>query len=140
MKAVYVAGPFRGDSAWEIECNIRRAESLALSVWRAGAACLCPHSNTRFFHRAAPDKIWLDGDLELLLRCDAVILTEDWTKSSGTLDEVIFAICHSIPVFENFASLKLWLEYGKIEEIQSALEAKAIQLREARRAKTGAGA
>jgi len=140
MKVVYVAGPFRGDSAWEIECNIRRAETLALAVWRAGAACLCPHTNTRFFQGAAGDEVFLEGDLELLLRCDAVILTEDWTNSSGACEEVIFAIRHGIPVFEYFASLKLWLEYGTHKEIQSALEAKAIQCRDARRAKIGAGA
>ena len=59
MKVVYIAGPFRGPNAWEIEQNIRRAESLALEVWRAGAAALCPYTNTRFFQGAAPDDVWL---------------------------------------------------------------------------------
>jgi hypothetical protein len=48
MKLIYVAGPFRGKDAWEIECNIRRAESLALEVWRLGAACICPHPTPDF--------------------------------------------------------------------------------------------
>ena len=59
MKVVYVAGPFRGPNAWEIEENIRRAERLALEVWRLGCACLCPHTNTRFFQGAAPDAVWV---------------------------------------------------------------------------------
>ena len=49
MKLVYIAGPFRGSSAWDIEENIRVAERAALEVWKMGAAALCPHTNTRFF-------------------------------------------------------------------------------------------
>jgi nucleoside 2-deoxyribosyltransferase len=140
MKVVYVAGPFRASTGWGIEENVRYAELHALHVWRAGAACLCPHMNSRHFNGVLPDKTFLDGDLELLLRCDAVLLLPNWAESDGTIDEVIFAIRHGIPVFQYFVSLKLWLEYGTHKEIQSALEAKAIQLREARRAKAGAGA
>ena len=32
MKVGYIAGPFRGPNSWEIENNIRRAETLALEV------------------------------------------------------------------------------------------------------------
>ena len=109
MKVVYVAGPFRGPSAWDIECNIRRAETLALEVWRLGAAALCPHCNTRFFQNAAPDEVWLEGDLEMLRRCDAVIVTSDWQKSSGAKAEVIEAIHLGIPVFPNLIDLKFWM-------------------------------
>ena len=63
MKVVYVAGPFRGRDSWEIESNIRRAEALALEVWRAGAAALCPHANTRFFQGAADDGVMIGGGL-----------------------------------------------------------------------------
>lgn len=110
MKVVYVAGPFRGNSAWDIECNIRRAETLALEVWRLGAAALCPHTNTRFFQNAAPDEVWLKGDLELLKRCDAVVLTPDWIKSSGARAEVEFAEKLGIPVFHTLNHLEGWLK------------------------------
>lgn len=96
---VYIAGPFRGKSAWDIESNIRRAETIALAAWRAGAAVLCPHTNTRFFQDAAPDDVWLDGDLELLDRCDVVLLTPDWERSSGARAEVEFAIKNDKPIF-----------------------------------------
>jgi hypothetical protein len=109
MKVVYVAGPFRGKDAWEIECNIRRAETLALEVWRLGCAVICPHSNTRFFQGAAPDKVWLDGDLEILRRCDAIIMTEDWERSSGARAEREEAIRLRIPVFYNANHLWEWL-------------------------------
>ena len=104
---VYVAGPFRAPHNWGIEENIRRAERLALDVWAAGYTALCPHCNTRFFQGALPDEIWLEGDLEMLRRCDAVVLTEDWRKSSGARAEVMSAQNHGIPVYESVVALAL---------------------------------
>ena len=109
MKVVYVAGPFRGPHSWAIEQNIRRAEALALEVWRSGAACICPHTNTRFYQGAAPDHVWLDGDLELLRRCDAVLMTPDWSTSSGATAERVTATRLGLPVFYELDSLQAWL-------------------------------
>lgn len=110
MKVIYVAGPFRGPNAWEIEQNIRRAEALSLEVWRMGAAALCPHTNTRFFQGAADDSVWLDGDLELLARCDAILMTPDWTRSSGARAEHDFAKERQIPVIYSLGELRLFLD------------------------------
>lgn len=110
MKVIYIAGPFRGPSSWDIEQNIRRAEELALEVWKRGAACLCPHTNTRFFQGAAADDVWLKGDLEMLSRCDAVLTTADWKKSQGAWAEVEFAIARNIPVFEKIEMLSQYLK------------------------------
>lgn len=139
MKVVYIAGPFRGKSAWAIENNIRRAEALALVVWRLGHAAICPHANTRHFQGAVPDDVWLKGDLEILRRCDAVVLTDYWTESSGAIDEVLEAIERGIPVFEMFVTLRNWLDYGISIEDQASIKTKALQHREARRAQAGAG-
>jgi hypothetical protein len=109
MKVVYVAGPFRAPNSWEIEENIRRAERLSLEVWRLGAACVCPHTNTRFFQGAADDSVWLDGDLAILGRCDALLLTHDWARSSGARAEKQYADERAIPVFKTLDELKAWL-------------------------------
>ena len=71
-KLIYVAGPFRAPNSWEMEQNIRRAEALALEVWKLGLPAICPHANTRFYQGAAPDEVWLEGDIEIMRRCDAV--------------------------------------------------------------------
>lgn len=113
MKLVYVAGPFRGPNAWEVECNIRRAEALALEVWRLGVAAICPHANTRFFSGAADDSVWLAGDIEILRRCDAILLVPGWSNSSGTRAEVKFAESNGIPIFTLVRDLKMWLELQK---------------------------
>lgn len=110
MKVVYIAGPFRAVNAWEIEQNIRRAEQLALTIWRMGAAVICPHTNTRFFQGAAPDHVWLLGDLEILRRCDAVMMAPGWEHSEGAQAEREYAAQHKIPVFINTDILYAWLQ------------------------------
>lgn len=109
MKLVYVAGPFRAPNSWEIEQNIRRAEALALEAWRAGAAVICPHANTRFFQGAAPDEVWLEGDLEMLRRCDAILMTPDWQRSQGATVEHAEAIRAGLFVFYSVEDLRAWL-------------------------------
>lgn len=97
---IYIAGPYRGKDNWAIEQNIRRAEELALVVWKLGMVALCPHMNTRHFQGVLPDEVWLDGDLELIRRCDAVLLVSGWKASHGTLAEIAYAKEQGIPVFE----------------------------------------
>jgi hypothetical protein len=109
-RVVYIAGPFRGKNHWEVEQNIRRAEALALEVWNlGGVAVICPHTNTRFFDGAAPDEVWLDGDLELMARCDAVLMTPDFERSTGAKRERNEAFDLFIPVFYTVAEVKEWL-------------------------------
>ena len=109
MKVIYVAGPFRGPNAWVIEENIRRAERLALEVWRLGAACICPHSNTRFFQGAAEDAVWMAGDLEFIRRSDALLMTPDLQQSSGARAEEALARELGIPVFYALEEVARWL-------------------------------
>lgn len=91
MRVVYIAGPFRAANAWEIEQNIRKAEEAALALWRSGYAVICPHANTRFFQGAAPDDVWLEGDLEILRRCDVICALPGWENSVGAVAEVNLA-------------------------------------------------
>lgn len=109
VTVVYIAGPFRGPTAWAIEQNVRRAEALALDVWRLGAAAICPHTNTRFFHGAADDAVWLAGDIAILTRCDAVLMTPDWNESSGARGEHAEAQARGIPVCYTLAELAAFL-------------------------------
>jgi nucleoside 2-deoxyribosyltransferase len=113
MKVVYCAGPFRGPNHFVIAENIRRAERVALAVWQLGAACLCPHTNTMHFQGAAPDAVWLEGDLEMLRRCDALITVDGWFQSEGARAEVDYASSHQIPVFHDIMTLAIWLRAGQ---------------------------
>jgi len=119
MKLVYIAGPFRAASDYihghqdmfAVQENIMRAMKLGLEVARMpGAFPVIPHANTMFFTAAAPDAVWLEGDLEMLRRSDAILMTEDWLRSSGARAEHKFAGEHKIPVFYELGQVKAWLE------------------------------
>jgi hypothetical protein len=114
MIVVYIAGPFRGSSAWDIEQNIRRAEELALEVWRLGMA-LCPHTNTRHFQGAAPDEVWMSGDIELMRRCDARVPLLFSQFGASRTAEVQKAKEWRLPVFENLNDLLN--ERARIEKV-----------------------
>lgn len=118
MQVVYIAGPFRAKSkyvdghqdAWEVQQNVMRAMALSLEVWRAGAAAVCPHANSMFFTAAAVDDVWLDGDLAILAKCDAMIMTPDWERSSGARAEHAFAKDLGLPIFYDVPTLKAWCD------------------------------
>lgn len=110
MKVIAIVGPFRAATGWEIELNCRNAEMIALSVWEMGAAALCPHMNTRGWHGVLPDHVWLDGYLEMLRRCDGVVLIQGWEESEGSRAEVEQAHRLGLPLFETLGALSRWLE------------------------------
>lgn len=122
MKVIYVAGPFRSanqttgkSNAWGVQQNVMRAMSLALEVWKRGCAAVCPHSNTMFFQDAdgVEDRVWLDGDIELMKRCDGVLLTPDWARSSGARAEKAQADLWHLPVFRELDELDAWLKANR---------------------------
>lgn len=115
MRLVYISGPYSAATEWGVEQNIRRAEALALRAWAAGAAVICPHLNTSHFGGALPDETWLNGDLEILRRCDAVLLVSGWQQSVGVLGELRLARELELPVWEgesvvDWTAFLAWLE------------------------------
>lgn len=84
---VYIAGPFRGLTAWAIEENIRHAERYGLEAAKLGGMPVIPHANTRFFHGQCTDQFWLDGTIRLMEVCDAMVLVPGWERSSGAKAE-----------------------------------------------------
>lgn len=91
MKLVYVAGPYRAATLFEVEANIRRARDRAVDVVRAGHYPVVPHLCTGFMDGLAPDEHFLAGARALLSRCDEVWLVRDWRTSRGTLRELSLA-------------------------------------------------
>jgi nucleoside 2-deoxyribosyltransferase len=115
MKVVYIAGPYTGSTAWDIEQNVRSAEQVALIVARSGAAPLCPHANARFFYGQCTEEFWYEATIEMLRRCDGVVLTAGWENSKGACAEAEEAKRLEIPLFDldnapgvSLAALRAW--------------------------------
>ena len=102
---VYICGPYRAENMWKVNRNIMAAKELALKVWLEGMVALCPHANTAFFDGAASDNVWLDGDLELLSRCDALLTLPGWERSRGSIIEFKHAVSLKILVFNKLVDL-----------------------------------
>lgn len=119
MKLVYIAGPYRAKDKSGVTSNIKKAQTMALTVatsgHKYGAFPVCPHMNTAHFedHSFAvtqmsggfvppvPDEYWLNGTMALMEQCDAVLLVHPHagTYSEGTRAEILRAIELGIPVY-----------------------------------------
>jgi nucleoside 2-deoxyribosyltransferase len=101
---IYIAGPFRASTPWEIEQNVRRAEEYGLWIAGLGGIPLCPHTMYRFYQNSLPDAFWLEAGIALLRKCDAVAVCVGELaaeNSAGTTSEINDACARSVPVFYN---------------------------------------
>lgn len=84
---VFISGKYRGNSWQEIDQNIQHARQAAIRLWQKGYIVICPHLNTAHFDGYCTDDVWLNGDLEILKRCDAIYLLSNWRDSEGAKTE-----------------------------------------------------
>ena len=99
MKVIYVSGPVRAKTEWGFYQNARRAEDAALQLWAKGWVVICPHKNTERFTGYLPDQVWLDGDLVLVERSDAICMINGWERSEGANMEYARAIEQGITIY-----------------------------------------
>lgn len=100
---IYVAGPIRPLNGRTVKDNCDIAKSVALELWKAGHAVICPHANTdlpiNLAEKECDETVWLEGDLVMVARCDALVIVPDWEGSQGTKGEIDFAEARGIPVY-----------------------------------------
>lgn len=103
MPVVYVAGPYRGLNRDAVELNIQVARAVGLEAVRKGWSPLIPHANSGHLDALInlPDQFWLDATLELMRRCDAVVLCPGWARSAGTEGEIREARRIGLPIYAN---------------------------------------
>jgi hypothetical protein len=89
VKLLYICGPYRAKTEWEVRQNILQAEYYAAEITRKYPEwfCVIPHKNTAYFGGLQPDQYFLDGTMELLRRCDGIYLLPNWEKSVGARAE-----------------------------------------------------
>ena len=95
----YIAGPYRADTPWKIQLNIRNAAEVNLALHKMGLAPFCPHMNSALFDGECPDSVFLKAAMTHLEAADFVVLVHGWENSSGTLAEVKHALELGLPVY-----------------------------------------
>ena len=116
---IYIAGPYNGD----VETNIIKAENVSIALIRNGWFVFTPHKNTAGYEKYEDGKnitiqTWIDMDLDMLERCDALYVMREWMTSIGTCGEISYATELGIPIFfEDFHPPRLMTiseYYGQI--------------------------
>lgn len=83
---VYVSGPYSAADDAGIDANIEAAAKVAAQLWEMGHTALCPHLNTARFEKRCPNvkyEDYIEGDLDLLSRCDAIVAIDGWAGQWG---------------------------------------------------------
>ena len=105
-KVIYVAGKYNDERGeWYVECNIREAERAAQFIWLNGGVAICPHLNTKMFGGLCSYETWIQGDLEILSRCDAIYMVSNWISSKGAKIEKEHAEKLGLPILYDHADL-----------------------------------
>jgi len=106
IKLVYIAGPYRAKTSWQIEENIFNARIYGAAVAALGFMPVVPHANTANYDDIQDDKFWINGTMEILRRCDAVLMIPGFERSSGSKGEEKEALALGKPVFYSLEELK----------------------------------
>lgn len=98
---VYIAGKYSAETLELIQANIDKAKAVAQELWGKGYAVICPHTNTAHFDETenCTWETYLSGDEKIILRCDAVIVLDNYEQSKGAKREIAFAEKNGIPVY-----------------------------------------
>jgi hypothetical protein len=108
---VYVSGSYTAPTMRGIEENIIIAREYAIRIWDLGYSVICPHLNTAEFENDCKNTTYEDfiqGDLEIIARCDTVFMMASWVKSMGANREREQAFKIGKPVFNSFKELEKW--------------------------------
>lgn len=101
IRIVYVAGKFTAPDRAGVKRNIAHAEAVGLEVAKLGLCPLIPHANTSHpnFEAVQPYTFWIEATLEMLRRCDAIVMVPGWEESRGACGEIAEAHRIGMPVF-----------------------------------------
>jgi len=98
---VYIAGQYRSKyGKLGIIVNIWKARQLAKKLWAKGIYTITPHLNSALMDSVCDPQVFLDGDIEIMKRCNYVLLIPKWTDSKGTINEIKIALENKIRVFD----------------------------------------
>lgn len=97
MFVIYITAPYTGNTHLAVEANVLRSRIIGDAVAQAGMMPLIPQSNTAHMDSGQSPQFWYDGTMELMRRCDAVLL---FGHSKGVVGEDLEARRLNLPVYE----------------------------------------
>jgi hypothetical protein len=101
MNVVFVSGPISDGETlgWFARTrNLWRAWKATRWLLQKGYAVHCPHLSTAFMQGVVPYEKFLEGDIEILRRCDFAFMLRGWANSKGARQERLAATLHGIPI------------------------------------------
>lgn len=82
-----------------VQKNIETASEVALQLWKWSYSVLCPHKNTGGWDGACDYTVWINGDFEMIKRCDLLVVLPNYESSSGTKREIQCALDNDTLVY-----------------------------------------
>ena len=83
MRLIYIAGKYRSETINGVFENIMHSRREGLKLWHEGWAVISPHCNSMFMDGDNDASLFLEGDAEILRRCDAIYMLSGWQESEG---------------------------------------------------------
>jgi len=95
---LYISGKLtEGDISSSLD-NIEYAKTIFEKYLELGFSVFCPHLNCSF-RTSLSYNDWLEMDLEVLSRCDGIVMLSNWMHSRGAILELKYAIENNISLF-----------------------------------------
>jgi nucleoside 2-deoxyribosyltransferase len=110
-RLVYVAGNYTAHPGHPETHNVGEAIAAGAAIEEAcpGVYAFVPHvSMLTDVVRRMPADYWYEFDLEVMTRCDAVVVAFDRNGSKGVALERTYARCEGIPVHEGVDAFIEW--------------------------------
>lgn len=104
IPVVYIAGKFRGPEFNDVQRYIDVASWFRAPIAKLKCFPVCVHIGEGLamhdLNQENNGQWWIESTLEVLRRCDAVVVVPGWQTSSGTFGEVQEALRLGKPVFQ----------------------------------------
>ena len=103
----YLSGPMSASRALDRVRHTFRALEVSHQLWEMGLLHYCPHANSpQIGTTDVAYETWMAMDLEVLRRCDWLLLIDGWNDSEGCKREFNVAMNLGIPVAFTLAEAK----------------------------------
>lgn len=116
MRLLYLAGPYSAPTPEGVAANVAAAvaEAKKIAARFPGIFPVVPHTFSGGGGWGQSYRWWIDGTLEVMRRCDAVLMLPGWARSKGAQEELREAERLGKPVLLDWNYLGRWAK-----EVQS---------------------